>query len=207
MSLEKDEKPVILDEESFSTPLNVTSDEDQEEKGDSVPPTPVSSVPADPSPDGGSKAWLQVLGSFFLFFNSWGLVNSFGVFQTYYETGLLSHESPSDISWIGSIQAFLLLIVGAASGPTYDAGYFYALVWTGSFLIVFGIMMTSLCTQYWQVMLSQGICLGLGSGCKDTFEYVSTASCSSCISNLCAVCCYTSSIFHKQKSPCHWHLD
>lgn len=25
--------------------------------------------------------------------------------------------------------------------------------------------MTSLCTQYWAVMLAQGICVGLGSGC------------------------------------------
>ena len=27
--------------------------------------------PADTIPDGGLTAWLQVLGSFFLFFNSW----------------------------------------------------------------------------------------------------------------------------------------
>jgi len=29
------------------------------------------SVDVGPPPDGGYKAWLQVLGSFFLFFNSW----------------------------------------------------------------------------------------------------------------------------------------
>jgi len=57
------------------------------------------------------------------------------------------------------------LIVGVATGPIYDAGYFQTLVWTGSILVVFGIMMTSLCTQYWEVMLAQGICVGLGSGC------------------------------------------
>lgn len=94
-----------------------------------------------------------------------GIVNAFGVFQTYYEGNILSHESPSNISWIGSIQAFLLLIIGAVTGPIYDAGYFRALVWTGSFLVVLGIMMTSLSTQYWEAMLAQGICVGLGSGC------------------------------------------
>lgn len=31
-------------------------------------------------PNGGLKAWLQVLASFFLFFNSWGIVNTFGTF-------------------------------------------------------------------------------------------------------------------------------
>lgn len=32
-------------------------------------------------PNGGTKAWLQVLASFFLFFNSWGIVNTFGMFM------------------------------------------------------------------------------------------------------------------------------
>ena len=32
-------------------------------------------------PNGGTKAWLQVLASFFLFFNSWGIVNTFGMFS------------------------------------------------------------------------------------------------------------------------------
>jgi hypothetical protein len=32
-------------------------------------------------PNGGTKAWLQVLASFFLFFNSWGIVNTFGMFR------------------------------------------------------------------------------------------------------------------------------
>jgi hypothetical protein len=32
-----------------------------------------------PPPNGGFQAWLQVAGSFFLFFNCWGTVNAFGV--------------------------------------------------------------------------------------------------------------------------------
>lgn len=57
------------------------------------------------------------------------------------------------------------MIVGAVTGPLYDAGYFYHLISTGSFLVVFGLMMTSLCTEYWQVMLAQAVCIGLGCGC------------------------------------------
>ena len=94
-----------------------------------------------------------------------GVVNSFGVYQTYYSTGILSSETPSNISWIGSIQAFLLLLVGIATGPIYDAGHFQILIRLGSFLTVFGLMMTSISTEYYQVMLAQGICVGLGSGC------------------------------------------
>ena len=78
---------------------------------------------------------------------------------------MLSAQTASNISWIGSIQAFLLLIIGVATGPIYDAGYFRTLVAVGSFLVVFGMMMTSICKDYWQVMLAQGLCVGFGSGC------------------------------------------
>ncbi|KAH6614359.1 major facilitator superfamily domain-containing protein [Chaetomium sp. MPI-SDFR-AT-0129] len=134
---------------------------------DAVP----ADAPAKPSdqppapPDGGLLAWLQVLGSFFLFMNSWGLVNTYGVYQTYYELDLLRDKTPSQISWVGSLQACLLLVIGVATGPLFDLGYFNLLLWTGSFLVVFGMMMTSLCTQYWQVMLAQGLVVGLGFGC------------------------------------------
>ncbi|ESZ97359.1 hypothetical protein SBOR_2243 [Sclerotinia borealis F-4128] len=125
----------------------------------------VHSNPHADIPNGGTVAWLQVLGSFFLFFNSWGIVNMFGAFQTFYEGDLLSHESPSSISWIGSIQAFLLLLVGVITGPLFDAGLFRPLLATGTFLVVFGMMMTSISKTYWEVILSQAVCMGIGLGC------------------------------------------
>jgi len=115
-------------------------------------------------PDGGLWAWLQVLGGFFLLFNSWGIINTYGSYSAYYETDLLPNASPSAISWIGSIQACLLLLVGALTGPIYDAGHFRALLLGGSFMLVFGQMMLSLCHAYWQVLLAQGICIGIGTG-------------------------------------------
>lgn len=116
-------------------------------------------------PNGGLRAWLQVLGSFFLFWNTWGIINTFGTYQTYYESGILSSSSPSDISWIGSVQAFLLMLVGSVTGPVYDAGYVHHLLIGGSLLSVFGQMMLSLCSTYWQVFLAQAVCIGIGSGC------------------------------------------
>lgn len=116
-------------------------------------------------PNGGLVAWLQVLGAFFLFFNTFGIVNTFGSYQTYYESGLLAAETASDISWIGSVQATLLMLVGSLTGPIYDAGYVHHLLFTGSALVVLGQMTLSACSQYWQVMLAQGICIGVGAGC------------------------------------------
>ena len=93
-----------------------------------------------------------------------GIINTFGSYQAYYETDLLTNTSPSAISWIGSIQAFLLLLVGALTGPIYDAGYFRELLLFGSFMLVFGQMMLSLCHEYWQVLLAQAFCIGIGTG-------------------------------------------
>jgi MFS family permease len=46
-----------------------------------------------------------------------------------------------------------------------DSGYFRTLIALGSFLVVFGHMMLSLCHAYWQVLLAQGFCIGLGFAC------------------------------------------
>src|SRR4051794_105852 len=87
-----------------------------------APPTASPAVGA--PPDGGWTAWLVVLGAFVVTVHTYGLVNSFGVFQTYYETDLLLGRSSSDISWIGSLQGALLTMFGIVSGPLYDQGYF-----------------------------------------------------------------------------------
>ncbi|KAF2226391.1 MFS general substrate transporter [Elsinoe ampelina] len=129
----------------------------------SAPTTSVNDATA--IPDGGLQAWLQVLGSFLLFVNHWGIINTFGVYQTYYMNTLLPDYSPAAISWIGSVQSFLLGFVGPLMGPIYDAGYFRPLIMVGSFGVVSGHMMLSLCTQFWQVFLAQALCVGLGAGC------------------------------------------
>ncbi|KAJ6438232.1 Endoglucanase-1 [Purpureocillium lavendulum] len=115
-------------------------------------------------PNGGSKAWIQVIGTFFIFFNTWGIINTFGAYQTYYESGELFSASSSNISWIGAVQSSLLLLCGVLTGPLYDAGYFKTLVYGGVLLINIGQMMLSLCHEYWQALLAQGFCIGIGTG-------------------------------------------
>ncbi|KAJ5090053.1 hypothetical protein N7532_008737 [Penicillium argentinense] len=117
-----------------------------------------------PKINGGLQAWLTVLALFCVFVNSWGILTTFGAFQEYYQTELLADQSPSAISWVGSIQATLIPMVGIVSGPLVDSGYIRALTVVGSFLTVFGMMMTSLATEYYQVLLAQGFCVGLGGG-------------------------------------------
>ncbi len=115
-------------------------------------------------PDGGWNAWTQVLASFLINFNTFGLVNAFGDYQAFYETEYLSSYSGSDISWIGTVQAALLLLVGVLSGPIFDKGYFTITLRVSSIVLVFAWMMLSLADQYYQMMLSQGILAGLCVG-------------------------------------------
>jgi hypothetical protein len=48
-----------------------------------------------------------------------GVINTWGVYQTYYSIDILKNTSESTIAWVGSIQAFLLMFIGALSGPIY----------------------------------------------------------------------------------------
>ncbi|KAM5350251.1 hypothetical protein ACJ41O_006756 [Fusarium nematophilum] len=115
-----------------------------------------------PPPDGGLQAWLQVVAGHLLVFNSWGYLISFGIFQPYYEREL--SLPPSTVSWIGSLQVCLIFLVGTFSGRAFDAGYYRTALAVGLFLQTIGIFMTAIATEYWQILLAQGVCQGLGNG-------------------------------------------
>ena len=91
-----------------------------------------------------------------------GLNSSFGVFQTYYMQTL--NRSPDDISWIGSLQVFFLFFLGTIAGRLTDAGHFQIVFCVGSVLSCLGIFMASISTTYWQYLLAQGVCIGVGNG-------------------------------------------
>lgn len=118
-------------------------------------------IEAEP-PNGGIQAWNQALVAHMVIFNTWGYINSFGVFQTYYVQVL--GRSVSEISWIGSLQVFLLFFIGAFSGRATDAGLFRHTFVAGTVFLLLGLFATSFCTQYWQLLLAQGLCVGIGSG-------------------------------------------
>ncbi|KAF5592352.1 riboflavin transporter MCH5 [Fusarium pseudocircinatum] len=112
-----------------------------------------------PAPDGGLQAWLVAAGSACIFFSCLGFANSFGVLQEYYMTHQLKGHSEDAIAWIGSISTFIQFAVGALSGPMFDR-YGSWVLRPAAVAYVFATMMTSLCTEYWQFMLAQGILMG-----------------------------------------------
>lgn len=62
------------------------------------------------------------------------------------------------------MQASLLFVISALSGPLFDMGYMRSLVFVGSTLTVLGMMLISICKAYWQFFLCQGVLIGIGNG-------------------------------------------
>jgi len=118
-----------------------------------------------PAPDGGWTAWSQSIGVHLVIFSTWGYVNSFGLFQTYYSTSLVPARSASDIAWIGSVQVWLLFFIGTFSGRLTDAGYFRPVFLCGCAMQLLGTFTASAAGgSYWQLFLSQGVVTGIANG-------------------------------------------
>ncbi|KAK4442593.1 putative MFS monocarboxylate transporter [Podospora aff. communis PSN243] len=106
-------------------------------------------------------AVLSVLGGFLALFCTVGYLNAFGVFQQHYTSSILQDKTQSDISWIGSVTIFLLYLFAPITGILVDrVGPRWLLV-GGSLGTLLSVFMTSLCMQYYQFLLAQGVLQGI----------------------------------------------
>ncbi|KAI3339210.1 monocarboxylate permease-like protein [Ustulina deusta] len=139
---------------------------DDLEKGSADVPSQQPAPPGlspDDFPDGGLEAWLVVVGGALILFCSFGIVNCSGVFVEYYVNGPLSDYTTSDITWITSLQAFLVTGSNLVMGRLFDS---YGTRWIlpiGTIIYSFGLMVLSLSTKYYQIILSQGVVMGVGA--------------------------------------------
>ncbi|KIM56189.1 hypothetical protein SCLCIDRAFT_133204 [Scleroderma citrinum Foug A] len=115
-------------------------------------------------PDGGAKAWSVILGASLTTFSSFGYINTWGLYQDYYERVLLPDSGPSAIAWIGSTQYALMFIPGLFVGRLFDLGYLKLPYFIASCLLLTCVFLTAECAQYWQFFLAQGLGGGLASG-------------------------------------------
>ncbi|KAJ7734808.1 MFS general substrate transporter [Mycena metata] len=114
-------------------------------------------------PEGG-KGWIVLASTVAGFFATFGYVNSWGVFQAYYQQKLLHNSTPSQISWIGSVQHGMIFIFALFVGRLFDIGYYRVPFAAGGALILLATFLLPQCTEYWQFLLCQGFCIGIGSG-------------------------------------------
>ncbi|ESX02151.1 putative membrane protein [Ogataea parapolymorpha DL-1] len=116
-----------------------------------------------PPPEGGLRAWLALCSGATVMALSFGMVNSFGVYQSYYENKY-PHISSNTLSIIGSLQGCLTFATALPS----TVGMYYlgpqVMVGAGGLICILSYMFLSITTAPWQIFVVQGLMFGLGSG-------------------------------------------
>ena len=96
-------------------------------------------------PEGGTRAWLSVLGSLCGMMCCFGLMNTIGTFQTHILHDQLRTYSTSDVGWIFGLYLFLAYFSGIQTGPLFDAQGPKALMITGSTCLVVSMLLLGFC--------------------------------------------------------------
>lgn len=105
---------------------------------------------------------LVVTGGFFATFVTAGFSNAFGVFQQYYSTHELQDKSAFQIIWLASFQNFILFAFAPLSGIMSDRLGPLIPLSIGAVAMLVSVFMTSLCSEYYQFFLAQGLLMGVG---------------------------------------------
>ncbi|KAI1345933.1 major facilitator superfamily domain-containing protein [Xylaria sp. FL0043] len=114
-------------------------------------------------PEGGSEAWLVVLGAWCAMIPSMGLLNTLAILQAWVSENELPNLPESTVGWIFSSYAFFLYFTGAQTGPIFDAYPVRVLVIPGSIGIVASVFLFSVSKEFYQYLLSFGVLGGISS--------------------------------------------
>jgi MCP family monocarboxylic acid transporter-like MFS transporter 10 len=116
------------------------------------------------------RAYACLLGCFFLMFNSWGLVNAYGTWSSYYVGHSLLGTDQLKLNLIGSTQSFLVLLLSNPVGRLLDAGYSRHVIGFGSVCVPLGLFLLSVVhpsdvhglANFGNIWGLQGFVVGLG---------------------------------------------
>jgi hypothetical protein len=97
-------------------------------------------------PEGGTRAWLVVLGAWCGLTASIGLYNTTGVLSIVISSSVLTTSSSSSLGWIFSIYAFVVWSVGVWVGPCFDVFGPRLLLLGGTCCTVLGVLCLSFCS-------------------------------------------------------------
>ncbi|KAF2030544.1 MFS general substrate transporter [Setomelanomma holmii] len=109
-----------------------------------------------------TQAWIQVGVNHLVMMNSFGLIQSFGIFQLPYEVML--NSTPSTVAWIGSVHIFLVYFLGAFTGWILDRGYYRYSMALGSALQIIGLVVAGFSRTVGMTFVFHGLFQGIGHG-------------------------------------------
>ncbi|KAL6922474.1 hypothetical protein FSHL1_006437 [Fusarium sambucinum] len=114
-------------------------------------------------PDGGTRAWLVVLGAWCAMIPSMGLLNSLAVLHAWLGEHELKGMSQSTVGWIFSGYAFFLFFCGAQIGPVFDKYSMRWLIVAGTIGNVLALVFMSISTEFYQFFLSFSVLGGVSA--------------------------------------------
>ncbi|KAK8156523.1 major facilitator superfamily domain-containing protein [Phyllosticta citrichinensis] len=80
----------------------------------------------------GWRPWTTLAACFFLMFNSWGLVNAYGTFASYYKDVLLPNQDALFFNLFGATECFMVLLLSGVVGRLLDGGHARILLGIGA---------------------------------------------------------------------------
>ncbi|EOA89928.1 uncharacterized protein SETTUDRAFT_104871 [Exserohilum turcica Et28A] len=103
-------------------------------------------------------------------FNSWGLVNAYGTWSSYYVGHSLRGIDQLQLNLVGSTESALVLLLSNVVGRLLDAGHFRKVIGCGTFLVPFGLFMLTVVhpndvealANFGSIWVTQGFVVGLG---------------------------------------------
>ncbi|KAJ9114811.1 hypothetical protein QFC20_001180 [Naganishia adeliensis] len=136
-----------------------------------------------PFPEGGRQAWLTVLGTFCCTMVTFGVLNTYGVYQAYFKKTYLSDYSNFAINWIGTVQYVGIFGLGlpagvsvstetpfeysssaGLSGKLFDLGFFRPCFLVGAVTLTASQLGLSFANSFATLFVAQGLFMGIGMG-------------------------------------------
>ncbi|KAJ2847249.1 hypothetical protein GGI22_006032, partial [Coemansia erecta] len=92
-----------------------------------------------------------------------GASNSYGVFSTYYLNIKYPGTPATTLSWIGTLITMLMLLCNVVTGALADKIGYRVTAYIGTVLCTAAYILASFSNQVWQLILTQGVLLGIGT--------------------------------------------
>ncbi|KAJ2908465.1 hypothetical protein GGI21_002860, partial [Coemansia aciculifera] len=111
----------------------------------------------------GAFGWIPTLAVMVNYMFIFGASNSYGVFSTYYLNVKFAETPATTLSWIGTLFTSLMLGCSIFTGAIADKKRFRVTAYTGTVICTIAYILASLCKEVWQLILTQGVLLGIGA--------------------------------------------
>ncbi|KAJ9070714.1 hypothetical protein DSO57_1004945 [Entomophthora muscae] len=117
--------------------------------------------PASQSAHAGWYKYLVVLAGFCSMFSIYGTIYSYGLYLVEYDK--IYGKSYGKLSFLVTTCSCISMILAPFSGKVADALGYRWCIFLGGELFALGLLLASISTEIWQLILTQGVLMGIGS--------------------------------------------